>query len=166
MGRYLRGRVDEDLAIGTLASKTLVGTNFDEVVNERTLVSSVVASWSIANWTPAAGVGPLVFGVAHGDYSDAEIEEVIENTGSWNEGDKIAAERARRQIRTIGVYQSPLDAAGVTTLNDGKPVKVKLNWILNQGESLKIWAYNTGTAAFATTAPILHTQGHANLWPR
>ncbi len=166
MGRYIKGRVDEDLDMGTLAAKTLVGTTFDETVNERTLVSSIVASWSISGWTPGIDDGPVIFGVAHGDYSDAEIEEVIENTGSWDEGNKISQEISKRLVRTIGSFDTPADANSVVAVNEGRPVKTKLNWILNQGVRLKIWAYNAGTSAFATTNPIVHAAGHANLFPR
>ncbi len=81
MGRYIRGNVDEELAMAGLASKDVVGAVFDETVNERTFVSSIVAAFALSNWTPIANAGPIIFGVAHGDYSDAEIEEWIENTG-------------------------------------------------------------------------------------
>ncbi len=90
MGKYIRGNVDEELALTSLASKDVVGAVFDEVVNERTLVSSLVASWAMESFTPAVGVGPILVGIAHGDYSDAEIEEYLENTGQWNEGNMIS----------------------------------------------------------------------------
>lgn len=160
MGKYIRGSVDEELALTTLASKTVVGTTFDETVQERTLVSSIVANWSGKDFT--AGEGPIMVGVAHGDYSDAEIEAVIESTGSWNEGDKVAQEVSKRLVRRIGVLSL---ADGDPVLNDGKPMKTKLNWILNQGVFLKIWAYNMGSGAL-TTGGIVQAEGHANLWPR
>ncbi len=167
MGRYIRGNVDENLSVGTLAAGTLISAVFDETVNERTLVSSVVASWSLSNMTPAEGVGLLVVGVAHSDYTDAEIEAYIENTGSWNEGDKIQQrEVGKRLIRRVGQFAAPSAAVSAVTLNDGKPIKTKLNWILLQGQTLRYWAYNQGTAAFATTDPDVRLQGHANLWPR
>ncbi len=166
MGRYLRGTVDEDLTIGTLAGKTVVGDNFDEVVNERSLVSSIVARYSVSDWTPVAANGPLLVGIAHADYSDAEIEEWIETTGSWNEGDLTQQEVAGRKIRRVGILTEPASATESLALNDGKPIKTKLNWILNQGLTLKLWAYNMGTAAFATTDPRVRAEGHVNLWPR
>lgn len=167
MGRYIRGRVDEELALGTLAAKTLIGTTFDETVVDRTLVSSIKAVWSLQNFTAIAGDGPIMVGVAHGDYSDAEIEEVLENTGSWNEGDMIAQERSKRKIRTIGTFDIQVaDAAeGAAVLNEGRLIHTKLNWILNQGVRLKIWGYNLGTGAL-TTGAVINANGHANLWPR
>ncbi len=167
MGRYIRGNVDEELALTTLASKDVVGAVFDETVNERTFVSSLVANWSMENFSVAAGVGPIIVGVAHGDYSDAEIEEWIEGTGQWNEGDLVASrEIGKRLIRQVGSFRSPAASLGIVQLNDGRPVKTKLNWILLQGQTLRVWAYNAGSQPVATTSPSVTVNGHVNLWPR
>ena len=165
MGKYIRGNVDEQISLGTLAATTAVSTGFDDVVNERTLVSSLVATYSLENMTYGAGIGPLLVGICHGDYNDTEIEEYIEATASWNEGDMIAQEVAKRKIRRIGQFTVPANV-GQVSLQDGKPIKTKLNWILTQGQTLRLWVYNTGTNALATTVPVCRVQGHANLWPR
>ncbi len=162
-GKYIKGNVDEGLSLTTLASQTLVAAIFDEVVEERTRINSIRAVWSLAEWTPGAGDGPVLVGVAHSDYSDAEIEEVIESTTSWTEGDLIGQERGRRKVRIIGTFQGPADALAQVVLNDGKPIYTRLMWVLTTGKSLKVWAYNLGASAFATTIPILRVQGHANL---
>ncbi len=163
-GRYLRGRIDEGLSLGTLAAKTLVSDTWDGTVTERTLVSSIVATWMLNNLTGSQG--PLLVGVAHSDYSDAQIEAVIENAGSWDEGDKIDQEIAKRLVRTIGAFIGKPGPSGVgdDVLNDGKPIKTKLNWILTEGDTLKMWVYNMDTAALVTTVPIVSAEGHANLW--
>ncbi len=168
MGRYIRGTVDEELDLGTLAARTAISAIFDNVVNERTLVSSLVATWSLADWTVATGDGPVLVGVAHSDYTSTEIEEYLEQTQSWNEGNMIAQEINKRKIRRVGQFESPIGgvAADSVVLNDGKAIKTKLNWILLQGQSLQIWAYNMGGSAFATTNPTLRTAGHANLFPK
>ncbi len=168
MGRYIRGTVDENLALGTLGAQALVKLDFDETVNERTLVSSIIATYAMQDFTLAAGDGPILVGVAHSDYSAAEIEAVIESTGSWNEGDKVAQEVAKRLVRKIGIFPSVggAGASAPAVLNDGKPIRTKLNWILLQGQTLTLWAYNLGTSPLATTDPQVSVQGHANLWPR
>ncbi len=168
MGRYIRGTVDEELDLGTLAARTAISAIFDNVVNERTLVSSLVATWSLADWTVATGDGPVLVGVAHSDYTSAEIEEYLEQTQSWNEGNMIAQEINTRKIRRVGQFESPIGgvAADSVVLNDGRAIKVKLNWIILQGQSLQVWAYNMGGSAFATTNPTLRVAGHANLFPK
>ncbi len=168
MANYIRGSVDEELGIGTLAAKTLVSTGFDESVLETTLVSSIVATYALSNVTPIANQGPLLVGIAHGDYSDVEIEQVIEATASWGKTDLIAQEVSKRKIRRIGIFDRISESTPllVTTLNNGRPIKSKLNWTLQTGQTLKLWAYNLGTAAYATTAPNIDLQGHANLWAK
>ncbi len=166
MGRYIKGDVEENLDLGTLAAATLVSALFDSVVDDRTLVSSIVATWSMTNFTPIAEVGPIVVGVAHSDYSDAEIEAWLEATGSWNEGDKVAQEVTKRLIRKIGVFAESESALIGETLNEGKAIRTRLNWMLAEGQTLRLWAYNSGSAAVATTDPNVRLSGHANLWPR
>ncbi len=163
MKRYLKGNVDENVILTDLAAATLVSSDFDETPEQDTLVSSLVASYSIDNLV--AGQGPIIFGVAHSDYSDAEIEEFIENTGSWDQGSKIEQERAKRLIRKIGTL---VGTQGTGTndvqFNGGVPVKTKLNWRLNTGDTLNLWAYNISATALSTSVPVLRAHGHANLW--
>lgn len=167
-GRYIRGNVDETLSLGTLAGRTLVLVGFDEGVEERTWISSLKASWSLDDWTAGANIGPFLVGVAHSDYTAAEVEAWIEQTTSWKEGDLIATrEVGRRLIRQAGILRSSnIDGVGVSVLNEGRPFTLKLNWMLTSGQNLDLWAYNLGTSPLATTVPNLHVEGHANLWPR
>ncbi len=164
--KYIRGVVDEQLGIGTLAARTLVLVPFDEAVNERTFVSSIIATWSLRNATPTTDVGPLLVGVAHSDYSAAEVEAYIEATGTWDEGDLVQQEVMKRKIRIVGTFFIPSGPNAQDTLNEGKKIRTKCGWISNQGQTLDVWAYNLGQAAFATTAPEVILNGHANLWPR
>ncbi len=165
MGRYLKGAIDEGLTIGALATKDVVAAAFDETVNERTRVSSIVATYVLADLTPSVDDGPIFVGVAHGDYSATEIEEFLEATGSWNEGDLVEQEIAKRKIRRIGIFDEPTVDVKAVRLNDGVPIRTKLNWILNQGQGLQLWAYNLGAGGITTGATV-HVAGHANLWPQ
>ncbi len=165
-GQYLKGNVDESLSLGTLAASAVVGDQWDEVVNERTRISSILVTWMIDNITSPQG--PIVFGVAHSDYSDAEILEVIQNAGSWDSGNKISQEQAKRLVRVIGTLQADGDFAGTTDyrFNEGRPKHTKLNWMLQTGDTLKMWAFNRSAGALATTVPTLRADGHANLWQK
>ncbi len=162
---YLKGNVDEVLSLGTLASLTLVADTWDESPEEKTLISSIVCTWTLDQLTSPQG--PIIFGVAHSDYSDAEIEAVIENVASWDQGSKVEQEIAKRLVRQIGVFVSDVGTTGPLTdvvWNDGRPMKTKLNWRLNTGDTLKMWAYNTSGTALSTTVPSMRCHGHANLW--
>ncbi len=165
MRGYLKGNVQESLSLGTLGADSLVADTWDESPEEKTLVSSIVCTWSLDQLT--APQGPIIFGVAHSDYSDNEIEAVIENVASWDQGSKVEQEIAKRLVRQIGQFVSPTGAGeGLTdvSFNDGKPVKTKLNWRLNSGDTLKMWAYNVSASALSTSVPIMRCNGHANLW--
>ncbi len=104
-------------------------------------------------------------GVAHPDYTSAEIEEWIENLGSWEEANMVQQEIGRRRIRRVGVFEDPDDPTSAVVLNDGKPIRTKCGWMLTTGQGLRMWAYNMGLVALATTDPNVHIEGHCNLWP-
>ncbi len=166
MGRYIRGNIDLDVALGTLAAKTLIALAMQQTVTERSLISSIVLQWSLIGKTIADNQGPIMVGVAHSDYTAAEIEAWVENTTTWAESDLVGREISGRKIRRVGVFPEGGQSLSTQVLNDGKPVKTKLNWILNAGQTLDVWAYNNGSAALATTDPNVVVSGHANLWPR
>ncbi len=136
MGKYLRGSADESLSLGTLASKDVISQGFSETVDERTFISSFVARWSMTAFTKSTGDGPILVGIVHSDYTAAEIEEWIENAGSWNEGNLTELEKGARKIRQVGVFENPIDEADSVVLNYGKPIRMKCGWILNQGQTL------------------------------
>ncbi len=164
--RYIRGNIDLNGNLGTLAPTTAILLIPADVVEERTLISSVINSFSLSGFTKGDNIGPLSIGIAHSDYSLAEIEAWIEQSTGWAEGDKVSQEVAKRLIRRIGVFDNPIDVGDSVSLNDGKPIKMKLNWILTTGQNVKYFIYNEGSAALATTDPNCHISGHANLWPR
>ncbi len=162
--RYLKGSIDENLSLGTLASGTLVSGNFDETVSEEVRISSIRCIWTMGGKTIGDGSGPIMVGVAHSDYSTAEIQAVIDATASWNTGDLVAKEVAKRLVRRVGVFNEDGPTANNLVLNEGRPITTKLNWLLKTSATLKVWAFNMGTGALATTVPVVRLQGHANLW--
>ncbi len=166
--KYLKGMIDHQLSLGTLTNKVLIGSNIDDDVDEKTFISSVDLSWSLKDLTIAQNDGPVIVGIAHSDYSDAEIEAVIENTGSWKEGDLVLQEIAKRKVRIVGTFENlgaAAEAAQTFVLNGGIRIKTKLGWILTTGQTLKVWAYNAGEGALSGTSE-LHAYGVAHLWPR
>ncbi len=162
--KYMKGGIDVNSALGTLGPKDVIAAIGAGLVVDTTRVSSVKCVYTLSDFTPVVNAGPIICGVAHGDYTDAEIEEWIENSAAWDMGDMIAKEIASRRIRQIGVFDTAAAATQSVRLNDGKPITTKLNWLLAEGDGLKWWAYNAGPAALTTTDPNLHVTGHANLW--
>ncbi len=162
--KYIPGNIQSDIVLTTLAPATGVLATTD-TVDDTTRVSSVECTYSLEDFTSGAGIGPIICGVAHSDYSLAEIEAYIELTTGWSQADMVSREISARRIRKIGVFGSAeTDGTGVAVLNDGKLLKTKLNWELAEGQGLSFWAYNTGANAIATTVPRVHVEGKANLW--
>ncbi len=162
--RYLKGMVNLDLATSAMASKTLSSDTVVDVLTESAYLTSVKATWSMGEFAPLAETGPILVGVAHSDYSNTELEEWIENTQSWNQGDMIAQEKNRRAIRIVGTFKNPEVVTDTAWLNDGKPVRTKCGWQLLTGQTLRVWAYNLGDQSLSQGVKV-NIYGHANLWP-
>ncbi len=163
---YMRGVVNAELTTSVLAAKTASKSDFADVVVEGTRISSILAAYSMQNFTLAVDSGPIMVGVAHSDYSVAEIEQYIENVDSWNKTNLIQTrEIAKRFIRQVGIFENPKAITESVSLNDGKKIKTKLNWPLATGQTLSLWAYNVGTQGLVTAVDI-DCRGHANLWRR
>ncbi len=163
--RYLRGSIDFLLSLSGLAAKSATSSNVGDTVTERAWCSSVVCTYDVIGGTAAIDDGPILVGVAHSDYTTAEIEAWIESTESWEEEDLVGQEVAKRKIRRVGVLGIGDTTTQAKVLNDGKPIRTKCGWMLGTGQTVKFWAYNIGASAFATTDPLFHVSGHANLWP-
>ncbi len=151
--RYLP--VDETLPVGNLATKVVIADDLNTVVDQDTWLMSAALTWGAEGFT--AGEGPIQVGLAHGDYTAAEIEECLESLASWDQGDKIANERRRRKVRIAGSIDWFDGATGV--LAHGRIVKTKLGFMLEIGETLKTWAYNPTTGTIATGGQILANGG-------
>ena len=142
--RLIVGRYDHSLDVSSLAVDALVSSSIAAAVEERSYVISMDVVASIGG---GASGQTLVIGVAHGDYTNAEIEEWYENSGSWDEGSLPDQEKSRRKCRQIGMFSSSADQR----IEQGENIRVKLGWILNQGEQLTFWGYNTGTTSMSST---------------
>ncbi len=161
----LRGvRVNSSLAIGALAASDVISGTVTNVAADKLRFISLHASWGIAN------LGALIddaftFGVAHSDYSAAEIEECLESGASIDLGDKVAQEQANRLVREIGQIDGMggTGAQGGLSFNDGKPVRTKLNWLMSAGDALQIWVRNNSGVVY-TTGALLTISGR--LWVR
>ncbi len=150
--------IDDTTALLTTGPDAVVKGDFTGTVDSDTWLLSADFLPAIRNHT--AGEGPLVVGVAHSDYTAAEIEEALEATTSWNQKNKIEQERRRRKVRRIGQF------AGDSTeevLNDGKPIRVKLGFKIEEGETLSQWIWNRSGGSL-TTGSVLIMSG--NLFAR
>ncbi len=135
------------ITIGALAPATAVTGVFWGNADGAYRVVSVSGTWNLSDFT--AGDGPLVVGFAHGDYTVAEIKENLESASSINIGNKVENERANRLIRKVGTFPG---LAAQEVLNNGLPIKTRLNWAIPIGTNLNIFAYNDDATINTTGA--------------
>ncbi len=161
---YLKGQVSFTMNLGTLGSKVVQSANVTDVLTEKAYVTSVKATYFLQQFSTGANIGPVMCGVAHSDYTATEIEEWIENQGSWEQGDLRTQEIGKRKIRRVGVFENPTGTNLTSVLNDGKPITTKCGWQLMSAQTVKFWVWNAGQAALTGDADF-QIEGHANLWP-
>ncbi len=149
-----RVRLTPEIALLTLATDTaLAATMVGTAISSYRCVS-VKGTWTLSALT--ADEGPITVGIAHGDYSVTEIKECIEAGAGIDPGDKTSQERANRLIRIIGTL-----TGSNASLNDGRPVKTRLNWFIPVGQHINIFAFNESVSTLTTGANVKFT---GNAW--
>ncbi len=137
-------QISSSSAIGALAAADVVVNAVTNTASGKMRFTSVTARYGVSGGTSPEG--PVIFGLAHSDYTAAEIEECLEAGGSIDLGDKIAREQANRLVRRIGIIDMDPNAI----FNDGKPVKTKLNWLMAVGDQLSLWIFNKDQVTLTT----------------
>ncbi len=141
------------LALATLADAVVLQANVaGGTFAEDFRVTSIRSTWTMRGATPDEG--PIMLGYNHGDYTVTEVKENIESQGLSPAG-KIEREQANRLVRQIGAFQG---AGQDKVLNDGKPIRTKLNWIIQDGIGLEFFAMNQ-SGAILTTGSIIELFG-------
>ncbi len=158
-GRYQlrKVRTIPQITVGTLATVTVVTGALTGNSDAQYRLVSAHHTWSMRDHT--AGEGPYTIGYAFGDYTVAEIKEAIEISSSISPGDKIAQEKANRWVRIVGRFAGD---QVTEVLNDGKPIKTRLNWAVQIGSVVNAFLYNEDGAANQTTGTVIDLTG--NLW--
>ncbi len=138
-------RFTKSLALSTLGSLIVIPLTLTGAADGAYRCVSVSVSWSIVGMT--AGDGPIVCGFNHSDYTVTEIKECLEISNSISVGLKVEQEKANRWVRPVGSLEESQD-----DLNDGRPIKTRLNWLMPIGKSVEMFAFNTGVAGMNTGA--------------
>ncbi len=146
-----RVRVTPELALLTLASDTALVVSMTGAATSTYRCMSLKGTWAINNLVTTEG--PITVGFAHSDYTVAEIKECLEAFAAIDQGNKISNERSNRLVRIVGVLNGTMPR-----LNEGRPIKTRLNWLITIGDEVKPFAYNESTAAL-TTGALLHFAG-------
>ncbi len=161
-GTFRAVRIVKGFSVTALAAAGLLSSDLLIASDAKYRLSSIVCRYT---WQDIAATidGGLVFGIAHGDYTDTEILEFINASTSLQQGDMVANERAQRRIRIIGSIQGSDVVDGEASYNLGRPVKTKLNWEIPIGTTVSVWIHN-GSATIWSIGSDFFTIGQANVW--
>ena len=151
-------RVDGLNTLGTLADGIVTNGTMLDASDEEYRVLSLSTIWTLRDFT--AGEGPIVVGYAHGDYSVTEVKECLDAQAAIARGDKIVNEQANRLVRIVGAFPGIL---ANESLNDGKPIRTRLNWHIPDGKTVVGFAWAKGGVANLTTGADVQTFGKATI---
>ncbi len=151
-------RVAETIGITALAAGDVITGFLTNAGTDPFRIMSVDCSYSVVNLGDQIDDGQE-FGVAHSDYTAAEVEECLEAQAAIDLGDKVAQEQSNRLVRSIGRMSGLGATGGGRVFADGRPVKTKLNWYMATGDQLNAWVRN-GSGIVYTTGAALSAQGH------
>ncbi len=133
------------LAANTVIKSDLLGSDLAEDL----FVISVDALWTVRGLT--AGEVPLGVGLAHGDYTVAEILENLE-IEVISPDNLIEMEQAKRKVRRVATFAE----GGVTdmSINDGKPMRTRMLFTVGNSQNIAVWLRNNSGAILTTGATL------------
>lgn len=144
-----------DIALGALAHDDLVlipsGVSPTEDFRMLKAELAVIAQ----GLTSGQGVG-LIFGICNGELTDAEVEEAIEATGPVDRNDRVAEERATRNVKILSILDSRGGAETEMVFkgeHDSPIIVTKHRWTYSDPEGWNYFIYNAG-AALTTGASV------------
>ena len=147
-------RIEDTFSLGALASLDVVSSALITTATNPYRLMSIDVSWSLSDLGASAD-DTCEFGVAHSDYTSAEIEECLESQASIDFGNKIANEQAQRLVRSIGIFTGTGGTGASSQYNEGRPMKTKLNWYIGIGDHITVWARNGSGTVYTTGADIV-----------
>ncbi len=147
--RFVAIPFNGEMTVGTPANGAiLLQALFDSDFGENFYAISADILFSLKGNT--AGEGPRTVGIAHNDYSVTEVSEALQ-VELVDPSNLITKERIGRLVRTIGSFPANAVDEG---LNDGKPIRVKLGFMVHEDHGLAVYHHNK-TGATITTGSLL-----------
>jgi len=154
---WFRIPVDVVEALSTLAdSAGLLQSLTTAALEHDARVTSVELTYAITGLT--AGESPIEVFLCASDYTQTEVEEYIELAGLLGPGNKVEKEVSSRFVRLIGAFNGE---GTDDVLNDGRPMKTRLNWLVPDGRTINLESYNHSGAQL-TTGAVVRVMGHIN----
>ncbi len=151
--------IDVVIDIGTpgIPAKSLIAALISETADNKFIATSLEATYQLTVEQAAEpnSIAAVSFGVAKSDYSAAEVETWVENSSGFKRENLISQEISKRMIKQIGMFSPRAVTAAqqvVATINEGMPIKTRLNWRILANTTLLFWVYNGGPTAIVVAA--------------
>ncbi len=139
------------VAVGALTADSVQNQEVIPTLVEDLYVMSIKSTWSIRDVMP--GEGPLQVGWAHSDLTGTEIAEAL-TAELVDPSNIITKERASRPVRSVGAFHGALSHEA---LADGREIKTKMRFIVNDGHSIDAWVANRSGTTVTTGAVVVIT---------
>ncbi len=141
--------------LSTLGSDAVViGDLFGGNLTEDFYAISMDIDAEILNITAGEG-NPSMLGIAHSDYTAAEIAENL-NVTLLGPGTKIEQERSRRLVRKGATFHGNELNTHTSMKASGKfgpgPQRMKIKFVIQNGKTLDVFVYNKSGAVYTTGA--------------
>ncbi len=154
-----------DGALGALAGQDAVKFQGPVLQEDFRILKSEI--YALVNVLTANEGLSMLFGIANGELSAAEIEECIEAQGPLDRNDRVAIERAERWVKVLGVTNDQ----GVSTttelfydMHSGAPMLTsKDRWTYSDPEGWTYWIYNRG-GSLTTGSTLQLVATHYGVW--
>ncbi len=151
------------MALSTLAPNTAIKLSSLTLVEDfRILKSEIFAK--VGGLTAGEG-DDLLFGIANGELSNAEIAEAIVTDGPLNRNDREGHERAMRNVRLLSFASQELTNVDRAFQGEtGGPMVIsKHRWTYSNPQGWAFFVFNNGSA-LTTGATAAAIATHYGLW--
>ncbi len=152
-----------DGALGALAGQDVVAFQGPVITEDFRILKSEI--YAIVNVLTAGQGNGLLFGIANGELTAAEIEECLEAQGPLDLNDRVPTEKAERNVKWLGTTDNVLNATErlIENPEGGTILTSKHRWTYSNPEGWKYWLYNRGgTLTTGATLQLMAT--HYGVW--
>ncbi len=159
-------RSAESVTLTTLAANSARIITNDIVLQEDFRMLKAEIFSTIEGLTAGEG-DQLLFGIANGELSEAEIAECLVADGPVDRNDRLATERAERNVKLYSKYQKNASADTEAALNQegsGAPLVIKHRWTYSNPEGWSLFVFNMGASALTTGATARTIGTYFGVW--
>ncbi len=156
MAEQLEQTVTEVTAVpvASLGATDVIAADGPQMTRGGTIISSTIAASFIGG---VSGEAPILWGIARGDLTAAEIEEYLEIQGPLTPSDKVGTERASRgsAVRALGVLE-PFARSAVSQIPGSFHKNMRIRLTFSEEElGWQWWAHNMSNTAFSAGSQTL-----------